>query len=213
MDLFNDLAGDAACKAALGILPFSRGQVRMIKIFNDQCMLMLSYHITDNCQVASLWTGWIWCFCTVYYGLINAVNDNGSPARSLEYYLYLSPCHHPFIKPLEASRLSSGAISHSTIIHLHPDGKHGKHSTAGGWRLPLTVGPGLCSPGFPCPPFPCTFSLHPTLLEVGGRFIIHRSHLGILNICWRHRLNILLNHKSAKLLLLSLSLFFFLFFF
>lgn len=111
MYLFNDLAGDAAFKAALGILLFSRGQVRMIKIFNDQCMLMLSYHITDNCQVASLWTGWIWCFCTVYYGLINAVNDNGSPARRLQYYLYLSPCHHPFINPLKASRLSSGAIS------------------------------------------------------------------------------------------------------
>lgn len=180
MYLFNDLAGDAACKAALGILPFSRGQVRMMKIFDDQRMLMLSYHITDNCQVASLQTGWIWCFCTVYYGLINAVNDNGSPARSLEYYLYLSSCHHPFINPLKASRLSSGAISPSTIIHLRPDGRR---SADGGWRLPLIpllVRPGLCSPGFPCPPFPCTLSHHPTLLESGVRFIVHGAHLGNL---------------------------------
>lgn len=111
MWFFNDLARDVACKAALGILPFLKGQVRKIKIFNDQYVLMLSYHVTDNCQVTSLQTGCIWCFCTVYYRLINAVNDNGSPARSLEYYLYLSSCHLPFIKPLKESRLSNGAIS------------------------------------------------------------------------------------------------------
>ena len=52
--LFNDLARGAACKAAWGILPFLKGRVRKIKIFNDQYMLMLSYHVTDNRQVTSL---------------------------------------------------------------------------------------------------------------------------------------------------------------
>lgn len=54
MCLFNDLARGAACTAALGILPFLKSQVRKIKIFNDQYMLMLSYQVTDNCQVTSL---------------------------------------------------------------------------------------------------------------------------------------------------------------
>jgi len=111
MCLFNDLARDVACKAALGILAFLKAQVRKIKLFNDQHMLMLSCRVTDNCQVASLQTGCIWWFCTVYYWLINAVNDNGSTARSLEYYLYPSSCHLPFINPLKRSRLSNGAIS------------------------------------------------------------------------------------------------------
>lgn len=59
MCLFNDLATDVACKAVLGILPILKGWVRKIKMYNDQYVLMLTYHVTDNCQVTSLQTGCI----------------------------------------------------------------------------------------------------------------------------------------------------------
>lgn len=85
-----------------------------------------------------------------------------------------------------------GLSAPSTLIHLHPYGNR-KHSTDAGWMLTLIVETTCWSSGFHCVPFPCTLSQDPTLLKVGGQFIICSAHLWwfrfqfvIFNISWRH---------------------------